>query len=238
MMQSNNMKPDRLPGKYVHELDEILSRVLLMGGAGEAQFDKAVHAFRTGNVERAKKVIVDDRTINQLEVQLDAACSQLLVRRLPAGNDLRTVMVALKTITDLERLGDEASKIARAAVAGSVHRNGLLASSQCDAVHVIARSAGGMLHDALNAFARLDGILAREVIFRDDAVDHQFRSFIRNMVTFMMEEPRMISAALDTLWVAKAVERVGDHAKNIAEYVVYVVDGMDIRHSGGMRDAS
>ena len=203
--------------------------VLLMGGMVETQFDEAVNCFRIGNGDAADKVITDDHAVNQLEVQLDDACSHLIVRRQPAANDLRTVMATIKVITDLERIGDEAAKIAR--TAKSLHERGLVGFNHYEVVRTISRATADMLHDALDAFARLDGKAAVQIIAQDDTIDFEFRTIMRNMITFMMEDPRTISPALDTLWVAKAIERIGDHAKNIAEYVIYVAEGRDIRHS-------
>jgi phosphate transport system protein len=215
--------------QYDQELEAIRSKVLLMGGMVETQFDEAIEAFRVGNADQADKVIGDDQAVNQLEVQLDDACSHLIVRRQPAANDLRTVMATIKVITDLERIGDEASKIAR--TAKSLHERGMIGFNHYDIVRTIARNTADMLHDSLDAFARLDGKQALQIIARDDEIDFEFRTILRNMITFMMEDPRTISSALDTLWVGKAIERIGDHAKNIAEYVIYVVEGRDIRHS-------
>jgi phosphate transport system protein len=215
--------------QYDQELEAIRSKVLLMGGMVETQFDEALNCFRVGNCELADKVMKDDQAVNQLEVQLDDACSHLIVRRQPAANDLRTVMATIKVITDLERIGDEAAKIAR--TAKSLHERGMVSFNHYDIVRTISRNTADMLHDALDAFARLDGKAALQIIARDDEVDFEFRTILRNMITFMMEDPRTISSALDTLWVAKAIERIGDHAKNIAEYVIYVAEGRDIRHS-------
>jgi phosphate transport system protein len=215
--------------QYDQELEAIRSKVLLMGGMVETQFDEALNCFRVGNCQLADKVMTDDQAVNQLEVQLDDACSHLIVRRQPAANDLRTVMATIKVITDLERIGDEAAKIAR--TAKSLHERGMVSFNHYDIVRTISRNTADMLHDALDAFARLDGKTALQIIARDDEVDFEFRTILRNMITFMMEDPRTISSALDTLWVAKAIERIGDHAKNIAEYVIYVAEGRDIRHS-------
>jgi phosphate transport system protein len=217
--------------QYDQELEAIRSKVLLMGGMVETQFDEALNAFRVGDAAKADKVMADDHAVNQLEVQLDDACSHLIVRRQPAANDLRTVMATIKVITDLERIGDEASKIAR--TSRSLHeRAGVgLNFNHYDTVRTIARATCDLLHDALDAFARLDGKQALQIIAGDELVDHEFRAILRNLITHMMEDPRTISPALDTLWVAKAIERIGDHAKNIAEYVIYVVEGRDIRHS-------
>jgi phosphate transport system protein len=215
--------------QYDLDLEQIRSKVLLMGGLVESQFHDALECFRNGDVDRASRVMQADEQVNRLEVSLDDACSHLIVRRQPAANDLRTVMATIKVITDLERIGDEATKIARAA--RSMQERGVVSSNHYETVRVIADSAGALLHDALDSFARLDAQQATRLIAQDKAVDHEFRSIMRNLITFMMEDPRTISSALETLWVAKAVERIGDHAKNIAEYVIYVVEGKDIRHT-------
>lgn len=223
------MTGEHLSKQYDLDLETIRSKVLAMGGMVESQFHDAIGCFRSGNIERAEHVRKADNQVNQLEVTLDDACSHLIVKRQPAANDLRIVTSTMKIITDLERVGDEASKIARSAI--SIHgRNGSIINHY-EAVRVIANSAGDMLHDALDAFARLDEKQAIKIIAKDEIIDHEFRSIMRNLITFMMEDPRTISAALDTLWVAKAIERIGDHAKNIAEYVIYIVEGKDIRHT-------
>lgn len=216
--------------QYDLDLETIRSKVLLMGGLVESQFHDAVACFRSGNVAQAEQVIKADENVNRLEVALDDTCSHLIVRRQPAANDLRTVMATIKVITDLERIGDEATKIAR--TAKNMHERGMTSAlNHYETIRMISNSASDMLHDALDAFARLDKDQAIHLIAQDQIIDHEFRTIIRNAITFMMEDPRTISAALDTLWVAKAIERIGDHAKNIAEYVIYVVEGKDIRHT-------
>jgi phosphate transport system protein len=215
--------------QYDQELEAIRSKVLLMGGMVETQFEQALTCFRVGDIAAADKVMADDHAVNQLEVQLDDACSHLIVKRQPTANDLRTVMATIKVITDLERIGDEASKIAR--TAKSLHERGVTGFAHYDMIRSIGKGTTDLLHDSLDAFARLDGKQALSIIAGDEVIDHEFRTILRNLITFMMEDPRTISSALDTLWVAKAIERIGDHAKNIAEYVIYVVEGRDIRHS-------
>ncbi|HBI68057.1 phosphate signaling complex protein PhoU [Massilia sp. IC2-278] len=215
--------------QYDQELESIRSKVLLMGGMVETQFEEALNCFRVDDAARADKVMADDHAVNQLEVQLDDACSHLIVKRQPTANDLRTVMATIKVITDLERIGDESTKIAR--TAKSLHARGVGSFAHYDMIRTIGKATSDLLHDALDAFARLDGKQALQIIAADEIVDHEFRTILRNLITFMMEDPRTISSALDTLWVAKAIERIGDHAKNIAEYVIYVVEGRDIRHS-------
>ena len=215
--------------QYEQDLEAIRSKVLLMGGMVEKQFHDAMSCFRSLNIIEAERVIAADVEVNNLEVALDDACSHLIVKRQPAANDLRTVMATIKAITDLERIGDEATKIARAA--RTIHQRGIVPIAHEEAVRVMAESASELLHDALDCFARLDVKQATNLIIRDEIIDREFRSVMRNVITFMMEDPRTISASLDTLWVAKAIERIGDHAKNIAEYVVYVVEGKEIRHT-------
>jgi len=217
--------------QYDLDLEAIRSKVLTMGGLVESQFNDAVEAFRSGNVAQAEQVIKTDEQVNRLEVTLDDACSHLIVKRQPAANDLRAVMATIKVITDLERVGDEATKIARNAK--ELHTRGASGGfNHYEAIRVIATGTAAILHDALDAFARLDEEQAAKVLAEDETIDHEYRSIMRTAITFMMEDPRTISSALDTLWVAKAIERIGDHAKNIAEYVIYVVEGKDIRHSG------
>jgi phosphate transport system protein len=223
------MPTEHLSKQYDLDLESIRSKVLMMGGLVENQLRDAMACFRSGNVEKAEQVIKADENVNRLEVALDDICSHLIVKRQPAANDLRTVMATIKVITDLERIGDEATKIARATKA--ISERGVATMNHYETVRVIANSASDMLHDALDTFARLDEKQALKLIAQDAVIDHEFRSIMRNLITFMMEDPRTISSALDTLWVAKAVERIGDHAKNIAEYVIYIVEGKDIRHT-------
>lgn len=223
------MPSEHFSKQYDMDLETIRSKVLLMGGLVENQFLDALSSFRTGNIEQADQVIRADANVNQLEVTLDDICTHLIVKRQPAANDLRTVMATLKVITDLERIGDESAKIARATK--TIQERGVAPLNHYESVRVAAADASTMLHDALDAFARLDAKQAAKLLAMDAVIDHEFRSIIRNMITFMMEDPRTISAALDTLWVAKAIERIGDHATNIAEYVIYIVEGKDIRHS-------
>jgi len=224
------MPNDHSSKQYDQDLEAIRSKVLMMGALVESQFADAIACFRSGNIEQAELTIKEDANVTYLEVTLDESCSHLIVRRQPAANDLRIVMATIKVITDLERIGDESTKIARAAK--NIQERGVNTINHYEAVRVISNRAAYMLHDALDAFARLDEEQAIKLISEDEIVDHEFRSIMRTLITFMMEDPRTISAALDTMWVAKAIERIGDHCKNIAEYVIYVVEGKDIRHTG------
>jgi len=221
--------PEHSSKQYELDLEAIRSRVLQMGGLVEKQFFDAMNCFRSLNATEAERIISTDIEVNQMEVALDDTCTHLIVKRQPAANDLRTVMATIKVITDLERIGDEATKIARAAHA--IHQRGLVPIAHEEIVRVMAASVGKQLHDALDAFARLDQKQATRLIVADEEIDHEYRAVVRTAITFMMEDPRTISSALDTIWVAKAIERIGDHAKNIAEYVVYIVEGKDIRHT-------
>ena len=217
--------------QYNHDLEAIRSKVLLMGGLVESHFHDAISCYRTGNAEHAAAVVKADEEVNRLEVALDDMCSHLIVKRQPAANDLRTVMATGKVITDIERIGDESTKIARIALEMHNKARGNTLFNGYDTVRVLANSVGQMLHQALDAFARHDDAKAVQLIAFDEIIDNDFRSIMRNLITFMMEDPSTISSALDALWIAKAIERIGDHAKNIAEHTIYIVEGRDIRHS-------
>jgi phosphate transport system protein len=167
--------------------------------------------------------------VNELEIAIDDDLRHVIVRRQPAASDLRLIMAVSKTVTDLERIGDEAEKIAR--MSGQIHERGRPQLMSSGAIRHAADIAISMLRDALDALARLDAGDAAKVIRQDAAIDDEFRSILRQLITFMMEDPRTISTALEIVWIAKAVERIGDHAKNIAEDVIYIVKGTDIRHT-------
>ncbi|MBS1169724.1 MAG: phoU [Burkholderiaceae bacterium] len=217
-----------LSKQYDQDLEAIRSRVLLMGGLVEAQFNDAIKSLLERDVAMAEKVLRSDIEVNQLEISLDVACTHLIVRRQPAANDLRTVMATTKVITDLERIGDEATKIARSTRNLQQREFQLLEHQQ--KIKMIANTASNMLHDALDAFARSDKELAIKLIGRDALIDHEFHAMMRDMIPFMTEDPPTIPASLDIMWIAKAIERIGDHATNIAEQVIYVVEGKDVRH--------
>jgi phosphate transport system protein len=209
------------------ELEGVRTRVLAMGGLVEEQISKAMEALATGSMELIDRVIDGDKRVNAMEVELDEACSHIIVRRQPAAGDLRLIIAVVKTITDLERIGDEAEKVAR--MAKLIHTAERLHMPRIELKHV-GNLAIAMLHKALDVFARLDSRAAADVVRQDLAVDTEFRSILRQLITFMMEDPRTISRCLEVLFVAKALERIGDHSKNMAEYVVYMVEGRDVRH--------
>jgi len=209
------------------ELESVRSRVLQMGGLVEEQILRAVEALGSGDMERIEKTIADDHRVNALEVGLDEACVHIIARRQPAAGDLRLLITVIKTITDLERIGDEAEKIAR--MAKLIHAAERQHMPRIDIRHVAQRVVG-MLRQSLDAFARLDVAEATRVVKQDTAVDDEYRAIMRQLITYMMEDPRTITRALEILFIAKAIERIGDHAKNMSEYVIYLVKGRDVRH--------
>jgi phosphate transport system protein len=212
------------------DLDTTRTQVLQMGGLVEAQILAAIQAFASGDPVQIEQVIENDRRVNGYEVAIDGACNHIVVRRQPAASDLRLIMGISKIVTDLERIGDEAEKIAR--MAKKIHEHGMQQHAQrFPAIRHAAQIAVRMLRQALDAFARLDAAAAAEVLKEDSAIDHEFRSVLRQLITYMMEDPRTISTALEIVWVAKAIERSGDHAKNVAEQVIYIVKGTDVRHT-------
>jgi phosphate transport system protein len=224
------MASEHASKQYDLDLGSIRSRVLQMGGLVESQIRRALDALASGDRAQIDDIIEADHKVNAMEVALDGDCSQLIVRRQPAANDLRMILAITKTVTDLERIGDEAQKIAR--MAKSMHeRGGGTAAPLADVRH-LAESAISMLRRTLDAFARLDAATAAGVIRDDAGLDAEFSSILRQLATHMMEDPRTISTALEIIWVAKAIERIGDHAKNMAEYVIYIVKGTDVRHTG------
>jgi len=219
--------PEHTSKQFDAELERVRSRVLQMGGLVEEQIMRAMESLIAGDMELIDKVIADDHRVNAIEVELDEACSHIIARRQPAAGDLRLLVAVIKTITDLERIGDEAQKIAR--MAKLIHTAGREHMPRLDLSHV-ADHATAMLRQSLDSFARLDVSEAMRVVKQDQAVDDEFRAIMRQLITFMMEDPRTISRSLEILFIAKAVERIGDHAKNMAEYVVYMVKGRDVRH--------
>jgi phosphate transport system protein len=211
------------------DLEHIRTRVLQMGGMVEMQIAKAMDGLQSGDIALLDRVIDDDHRINLMEVDLDEACSQVIARRQPAASDLRMIMTVIKTITDLERTGDEAKKIAK--MARRLHTAETPFVPRVELKHA-AGLAIEMLRKSLDAFARLDVSAAAQVVRQDAEVDSSFKGIMRQLITFMMEDPRTISRGLEVIFIAKAIERIGDHSKNIAEYVIYMVKGRDVRHIG------
>lgn len=215
--------------QYDVELESVRAKVLEMGGLVEQQIVNALEALITADVNFAKDVMAQDTRVNALEVQVDEDCSHIIARRQPAARDLRMIMMMVKTITDLERIGDEATKIARTAL--RIYEQDRMFKPRFNEIKTMVGIVREMLRTSLDSFARLDVSQTVEVAKQDEQVDEQFRAAMRQLITFMLEDPRTISMSLEVLFVAKAVERIGDHAKNISEYVVYMVKGKDIRHT-------
>ncbi len=221
---------EHLSKQFEADLDATRTRVLEMGGLVEAQILAAIDAYASGDAALIERVIENDRRVNAHEVAIDGACSHIVVKRQPAASDLRLIMAVIKMVTDLERIGDEAEKIAR--MAKRIHEEGGGPFAQrFPAIRHAAQIAVRMLRQALDAFARLDAGPCADVVKEDAAIDDEFRSVLRSLITYMMGDPRTISTALEIVWVAKAIERIGDHAKNLAEQVIYIVRGTDVRHS-------
>jgi phosphate transport system protein len=224
------MASEHLSKQYDVDLDGLRSLVLAMGGVVESQIRAALESFATGDSALADRVVLGDHEVDAYEINIDQSCAHVIARRQPAAGDLRMIMAISKTVTDLERVGDEAEKIAR--MAKSIHAGTRVPAERLRQIRHVAEIALAMLRQALDAFARLDASEASKAVQADAAIDEEFRAILRQLITYMMEDPRTISTALEIIWVAKAIERIGDHAKNIAEYVVYVVEGTDVRHAG------
>ena len=222
------MQSEHISKQYDTELEAVRAKVLAMGALVEQQIIDALESLVSANPKLAKSVIKKDHLVNALEVQVDEDCSHIIARRQPAAGDLRMVLMMIKTITDLERIGDEAAKIARFALKTS--ETDRVWTPRFTEIKTMATLARDMLHMSLDAFARSDATKVLEIAHMDEEVDEQFQVAIRQLITFMLEDPRTISISLEVLFVAKAVERIGDHAKNISEYVVYMVKGKDVRH--------
>jgi len=227
------MSDKHLSSQFDADLNLVSSKVLEMGGVVESQIITAMQALNEFDVEAADRVITTEDTINTMEIEIDEECSNIIARRQPAARDLRLVLAISKTITNLERAGDEAEKIAKRTK--RLMEDGASRSVNIAEIKVSGEMAVSILRRALDAFARLDTVAAAQIVRDDKAIDEEFRAFVRKLVTYMMEDPRTISVGLDYLFIAKAIERIGDHAKNIAEFIIYIVKGTDVRHKS--RDA-
>ncbi|MBV34596.1 MAG: phosphate transport system regulatory protein PhoU [Rickettsiales bacterium] len=218
--------------QFNQDLENIREEVLAMGGLVEEQLKKALEAFSQHDAALANEVIDNDERVNQLEMSIDEDCIKILAKRQPAASDLRLVSSVLKAITDLERVGDEAEKIARMAIEIAESKSKATFSGELpySALQNLGNVVKTMLHEALDAFARMDTDAAIEVAKKDKNADDEYDAISRQLMTYMMEEPRSISKVLDFLWAARALERIGDHANNICEYIVYLVQGQDVRH--------
>jgi phosphate transport system protein len=222
--------PDKhLSTQFDSDLDKISSRVMELGGLVESQIYQAIYAMSHHSAESANQVLEIEVRVNGLEIEIDRELASVIARRQPAANDLRLILAMSKTTANLERVGDEATKIAR--MVKSILDSGTARALPSNDLRIAADMAAGLLRKALDAFARLDTSAALDILKEDGLLDQEFDGFVRKLITYMMEDPRTISSSLDLLFIAKAIERIGDHAKNIAEFIVYVVKGTDIRHS-------
>jgi phosphate transport system protein len=222
--------PDKhLSSQFDAQLSGVSLRVMELGGLVESQIAKAVYALSHMDLEAVEQVNEIELRVNAMEVEIDRDLSSIIGRRQPTARDLRLLMAISKATANLERAGDEATKIAR--MVKSIIQSGAGRTLPSSELHVASELAISILRKALDSFARLDVASALAILKEDDAIDQEFDGFVRKLVTYMMEDPRTISASLDLLFLAKAIERIGDHAKNIAELIIYIVKGTDVRHS-------
>ena len=219
--ENHNMK------QFDEELEEIRTRLMEMGGKVEQQLKNAIRAVSEADSKLAEEVILEEQRVDDMEVDIDEACILIIARRQPAASDLRLVMMVTKAVNDLERIGDEAKKIANHAVI-LTEQSG--SSNGYPEIRHIGNSVIRMLENALDAFARFDADAALRTIEEDEQIDLDYKTALRELVTYMMEDPRSISRAINLLWVIRSLERIGDHAKNLCEQIVFVVKGKDIRH--------
>ncbi len=223
------MNDKHLSSQFDSELTAVSTRVMEMGGLVESQIRTAVYALAQFSAEAATQVMEAESRVNRMEVEIDHDLSSIIARRQPTARDLRLLIAISKTTANLERAGDEAEKIAR--MVKAIMASGSARALPASELRVVSDLASGLLRKSLDAFARLDAAMALTILKEDDAIDKEFDGFVRKLITYMMEDPRTISSSLDLLFVAKAIERIGDHAKNIAEFTIYVVKGADVRHT-------
>ena len=214
--------------RFNEDLESVRTRVLSMGGMVEDLLGKAITSLIQGDSSLGESLAADDLKVNGMEVSIDEECSRILATRSPAAGDLRLIVAVIKTITDLERIGDEGEKIGNIASRLAVMER---PENKYREIKHMSRIVSEMVHDALDAFARMDAQTALKVARRDRMVDEEYESIQRQCITFMMEDPRNIRRTLDVMWIVRSLERVGDHAKNICEYVIFMVHGKDVRHT-------
>ncbi|MFC7461381.1 phosphate signaling complex protein PhoU [Hydrogenophaga defluvii] len=223
------MSDKHLSSQFDADLNTVSTRVLEMGGLVESQLHQALYALVHLSLETANQVIENEARVNQMEREIDHDITSTIARRQPTARDLRFLMAISRTTSNLERAGDEVTKVAR--MVKSIIENGSPRSLPISELRLAADLAAALMRKSLDAFARLDTAMAIEIIKGDDAVDVEYDGFLRKLITYMMEDPRKITPSLDLLFLAKAIERVGDHAKNIAESIIYIVKGEDVRHT-------
>ncbi len=217
-----------ISAQFNAELEDIRSNFLTMGGMVEKQVVDAIQSLLDADSNLAEKVQAADKQINQMERQIDEELVRILARRQPAASDLRFIIAIGKSITDLERIGDEAAKVARYALALTEEGESPRGYTES---HHIGNQVRVMVHDALDAFARFDAELAFRVMQDDNVIDSEYKTALRALMTYMMEDPRSISRVLNVMWVLRSLERIGDHARNISEQLIFLVKGSDVRHT-------
>jgi len=223
------MTDKHLSSQFDADLNSLSSRLLEMGGLVESQISTAMRAFTSMDIETCEVVIENEKLVNDLEIEIDLDCTELIARRQPIARDLRLVMAISKAITNLERAGDEAERVAKRS--RRVIEESANYKINAAEIKLSGQMAIDLLRQSLDCFARLDAVAAAKVVQDDKQIDEEFRGFVRKLITYMAEDPKMISTGLDLLFIAKAIERIGDHAKNIAEFVIYIVKGSDVRHT-------
>ena len=213
--------------QFDNELDNIRSHVLAMGGLVEQQLGDALNALTESDIDSGMNVVENEPRVNTYEVSIDEECTRILARRQPAAVDLRLITAVIKTITDLERIGDEAEKVAQMANYLTEKQG---AKSYYTGIRTMGEFVREMVRDALDAFARVDSEAAMKTARREPESDEQYAAILRQLITYMMEDPRSITSVMDAVWMVRSLERIGDHARNICEYVIYLVEGKDVRH--------
>ena len=222
------MASQHISKQFDKELENIRERVLAMGGLVEQQLSNALKALTESDIQYAEIVIRNEPQVNDLEVSIDEDCTKILARRQPTARDLRLIMAVIKTITDLERIGDESEKVARMTI-DLVEKQG--PKAYYVGINSVGVHARKMVHGALDAFARMDTRAALSVASEEPKSDEMYVAILRQLITYMMEDPRNITGTIDAVWTARSLERIADHARNICEYVIYFVEGKDVRHT-------
>ncbi len=215
-----------ISGQFNSELEAVRNNVLAMGGLVEQQLADALVAIHDQDLELARRIVETDLTVNSMEISIDEECTRIIAKRQPTASDLRLILMISKAVTDLERMGDVADRLARMVLNSSGRTHPPLVSLES-----MGRQAIKMLHDALDAFARMDVEAAIQLYHDDDKIDKQYESIIRELMTYMMEDPRTIPQVLEVLWAARALERIGDRCQHISDYIIYCVKGKDVRHT-------
>ena len=215
-----------ISGQFNTELEAVRNNVLAMGGLVEQQLADALVAIHDQDLELARRIVETDLRVNDMEISIDEECTRIIAKRQPTASDLRLILMISKAVTDLERMGDVADKLARMVINNTSRSHPPLVSLES-----MGRQAIKMLHDALDAFARMDVEAAIQLYDDDDKIDRQYESIIRELMTYMMEDPRTIPQVLEVLWAARSLERIGDRCQHISDYIIYCVKGKDVRHT-------